>query len=162
MRRLGTRGFLLGALIVGLSAAAAWAQPSMIENLSEAQWGPAPPMLPPGAELEVVGGNPGGETLFTIRVKMPAGYKIPAHSHPRDEHVTVLSGTLYIGMGDKLDAAAGKALAVGGFALMPANHNHFAYCKEPTIILVHGQGPLEFKYVNPADDPRNQKPAAGH
>jgi quercetin dioxygenase-like cupin family protein len=157
MRRLGILRFLLGALTFSLSIAAGHAQQHVIEPLAAAKWGPAPPMVPAGAQIEVLAGNPMGDSLYTVRLRFPTGYKIPAHSHPTDEHVTVLSGTLFMGMGDKLDTAAGTALEVGGFALMPANANHFAYTKQETTILLHGQGPVEFKYVNPADDPRNQK-----
>ncbi|MEX0878722.1 MAG: cupin domain-containing protein [Thermoanaerobaculia bacterium] len=157
MRRLGTWDLWLGVLAFSLATPAAFAQQHVIETLAEAKWGPAPPFLPPGAQMEVLGGNPMGDSLFSLRLKFPAGYRIPAHSHPKDEHVTVLSGTLFMGMGDKLDTAAGKALGVGDFGLMPANANHFAYTKQETMILLHGQGPVEFRYVNPADDPRNQK-----
>ena len=72
----------------------------------------------------------------------------------------VVSGGLTFGMGDKLvkTAAANKTLAAGGFALMPANMNHFAYTKrQETTIVLYGQGPVEFKYVNPMDDPRAAK-----
>jgi quercetin dioxygenase-like cupin family protein len=127
-----------------------------IENVNEAKWGPAPPMLPQGAKIEVLDGNPGGDALYTVRLKFPANYKIPAHSHPKDEHVTVIAGALYMGMGEKLDPKSAKALSVGGFGLMPANTNHFAFTKKETVILLHGMGPVEFKYVNPADDPRNK------
>jgi quercetin dioxygenase-like cupin family protein len=145
-------------VVLGLaSAPMARAQGHVIQELSETQWGTAPPMLPPGAEIAVLDGNPMGDSAYTLRLKFPANYKIPAHSHPTDEHVTVLSGALAIGMGDKLDEKGGKVLTVGGFALMPAHMNHYAYTKEATIILLHGQGPVEFIYVNPADDPRNEK-----
>src|SRR5580765_7028741 len=116
-------------------------------------------MLPAGAEIAVLAGNPMGNSAYTIRLKFPANYAIPAHSHPTDEHVVVVAGALTFGMGDKLTKGAGnKMLGVGGFALMPANMNHFAYttASETTIVL-YGQGPVEFKYVNPADDPRNAK-----
>ena len=59
-------------------------------------------------------------------------------------------------MGTKLDRKSGSALGVGGFALMPAHANHFAYTKVETTILLYGQGPVDFKYVNPADDPRTK------
>ena len=144
---------LVGVLLLGLSA---YAEDHKIENVTEAKWGAAPPMLPAGAKMEVLQGDPGGDSLYTIRLKFPANYKIPAHSHPKDEQVTVLSGSLYIGMGDKLDAKSAKALTVGGFGLMPANANHFAFAKKETVILLHGMGPVEFKYVDPADDPRNK------
>jgi quercetin dioxygenase-like cupin family protein len=133
----------------------------VIESLKDAKWGPAPPMLPRGAQIQVLGGNPGATGLVTLRIKLPAGYKIPAHSHPTDENVVVTTGALTFGMGDKLTktAAANKTLAVGGYALMPANMNHFAYTTTETTIVLYGQGPVEFKYVNPADDPRNARSA---
>ena len=91
---------------------------------------------------------------YSVRLKFPAGYAIPAHSHPTDEHVVVVSGELFMGMGTRLDTSAGLALGVGGFALMPANVNHFAFTKTETTILLYGVGPVDFTYVNPADDPR--------
>jgi quercetin dioxygenase-like cupin family protein len=117
-------------------------------------------MLPPGAEITVLAGNPMGHDPYTVRLKFPAHYSIPAHSHPTDEHVVVVTGALTFGMGDKLakGAPANKTLGPGGFALMPANMNHYAYttARETTIVL-YGMGPVEFKYVNPADDPRTAK-----
>ena len=149
------------AILCGGSLMAVRAQSNsqVIATQEEARWGPAPPMLPPGAQIAVLAGNPMGTGAYTIRIKMPANYVIPAHSHPTDENVVVVSGALTFGMGDKLaaDASANKTLAPGGFALMPANMNHFAYTTSAeTTIVLYGQGPVEFKYVNPADDPRNQ------
>jgi quercetin dioxygenase-like cupin family protein len=132
----------------------------VIQTLGEAQWSSAPPILPAGAQIAVLAGDPTKAVPYTIRLKFPANYAIPAHSHPTDEHVVVVSGALTFGMGDKLirGGATNKTLGIGGFALMPANMNHFAYTttKETTIVL-YGQGPVEFKYVNPADDPRNAR-----
>jgi hypothetical protein len=87
---------------------------------------------------------------------MPDGYRIGPHWHPTDENVTVLSGTLGAGMGDKFDPAAGTFLKSGGFVCMPKKMHHYAWAKGPTIIQVHGIGPFAFTYVNPADDPRNK------
>src|ERR1043166_9909593 len=70
---------------------------------ADLKWGDAPPSLPAGAKLAVLEGDPGKEGFFTIRLQMPAGYKIPAHTHPTDEHVTVISGTCSFGMGPKTD-----------------------------------------------------------
>lgn len=134
--------------------------PHVIQPVAEVQWGPAPPLVPPGAQIAVLAGDPGKAAPYTIRLRFPANYAIPAHSHPTDEHVVVVSGALSFGMGDKLTkkAAGNKTLGVGGFALMPANMNHFAYTTaQETTIVLYGQGPVEFKYVNPADDPRNAK-----
>jgi quercetin dioxygenase-like cupin family protein len=130
----------------------------VIQTVAETTWGPAPPMLPPGAQIAVLAGDPGKAAPYAVRLKFPAGYRIPAHSHPTDEHVVVTAGTLFLGMGDTLDSKAGKALPVGGFGLLPAGMNHFAYAgNQETTIVLYGQGPVEFKYVNPQDDPRNKK-----
>ena len=150
------------AILSGGSFAAVQAQSRthVIQTPKEAQWGPAPPMLPAGAQIAVLAGDPTKAVAYTIRLKFPANYAIPAHSHPTDENVVVAAGALTFGMGDKLTkgAAANKTLATGGFALMPANMNHFAYTTgQETTILLYGQGPVEFKYVNAADDPRNAK-----
>ena len=132
----------------------------VIQRPNEAQWGPAPPMLPAGAQIAVLAGDPTKAVPYAVRLKFPANYAIPAHSHPTDEHVVVVSGALTFGMGDALKkgAATNKTLAAGGFALMPANMNHFAYAaSQETTIVLYGQGPVEFKYVNPSDDPRTPK-----
>ena len=146
---------LLFALVVN-PVAVAQTSPHVMENLSTAKWGPAPPLLPPGAQIAVLAGDPTKAAPYSVRLKFPAGYAIPAHSHPTDEHVAVVSGELFMGMGTRLDVSAGLGLGVGGFALMPANANHFAYTKNETTIVLYGQGPVEFKYVNPADDPRTK------
>lgn len=132
----------------------------VMENPTAAKWGPAPPMLPPGAQIAVLAGNPTASGPYTVRLKFPANYDIPAHSHPTDENVTVVSGAVFFGMGDRLDRNSGQPLGVGGFAMMPAGMNHYAFTKQPATIVLHGIGPVEFKYVNPADDPRNAKKTA--
>ena len=90
---------------------------------------------------------------FTFRIKLPADFKIPAHSHPAIEHVTVISGTFNIGMGDKLDPTKTQAIPAGGVAIMQPKMNHFAWTKAPTTIQVEAEGPFAITYVNPADDP---------
>ena len=134
-------------------------QKVQVTELKEATWGPAPPMLPPGAQVAVLAGDPTKAAGYTIRLKFPANYTIPAHSHPTDENVVVVSGAVTFGMGDKLikSATSNRTLTVGGFALMPADMNHFAYTTQESTIILFGQGPVEFKYVNPADDPRSAK-----
>lgn len=131
----------------------------VIADLKEAIWGPAPPMLPPGAQIAVLSGDPTKPAPYSVRLKFPANYAIPPHSHPTDENVVVVSGAVTFGMGDKLNknAASNKTLPVGGYALMPANMNHYAYTTQESTIVLFGQGPVEFKYVNPADDPRSAK-----
>jgi anti-sigma factor ChrR (cupin superfamily) len=121
------------------------------------KWGPAPPVVPKGAEAVVLDGDPFKEGgAYTLRLKMPDGYKIPPHWHPTDENVTVLSGTLGAGMGDKMDTASGQLIKPGGFVRMPKTMHHYAWAEGPTTVQVHGDAPFAFTYVNPADDPRNQ------
>jgi hypothetical protein len=126
----------------------------VMENVAAAKWGPAPPMLPPGAQIAVLAGDPSKAGPYTVRLKFPANYDIPAHWHPTDEHVAVVSGAFFAGMGARLDRKSGQRLGIGGFALMPAHENHFAYTKGETTILLYGEGPVEFTYVNASDDPR--------
>jgi len=129
------------------------------QTVAEAKWGPAPPMLPPGAQIAVLAGDPTRSVPYTVRLKFPANYVIPAHSHPTDENVVVISGAVSFGVGDVVDkgAATNKTLPPGGFALQPASMNHFAYTTQESTIVLFGIGPVEFNYVNPADDPRHAK-----
>ncbi|HZF28017.1 MAG TPA: DUF4440 domain-containing protein [Gammaproteobacteria bacterium] len=120
-------------------------------------WGDQPPALPPGGKLAVLSGDPSSSAPFVLRAELPAGYKVPPHWHPTDEHVTVLAGTFAFGMGDTLDTAAMTDISAGGYALMPAQMHHYAVAKTPVTIQVHGIGPFEITYVNPADDPRAKK-----
>lgn len=123
----------------------------------EMTWGAVPPVLPAGAKMTLLAGDPSTTGFVSLRLKMPAGYKIPPHSHPTDEHVTVISGTLAIGMGDKLDKSKSKTLKQGGYGVAPANMHHFAWTKTGAIVQVDMIGPFQITYVNPADDPAAKK-----
>jgi len=119
------------------------------------KFGPAPPSLPAGAQIAVLEGDPTKAGMpFTIRGKFPDGYKVPPHWHPTDEKVTVLQGTLGMGLGEKFDPAAGHQMPAGSFALMPKGVRHYAWAIGETVIQVSGMGPFEVNYVNPMDDPR--------
>src|SRR5262245_52246526 len=127
--------------------------PHVLTPASAVKWGDAPPFLPKGAKLAVLLGDPSKPEPFTIRLQMPDGYKIAPHTHPTDEHVTVLSGTMRAAMGDKWDDKALGDLAPGSYANMAANMSHYAMAKGATVVQVHGVGPFVVNYVNPADDP---------
>ena len=124
---------------------------------ADLKWADAPPSLPSGAKMAVLEGDPGKKGLFTVRLQAPAGYKVPPHTHPTAERVTVISGALHLGMGDKFDETAGQELVAGSFAVMPAGMKHFAWSPDETVIQISAMGPFAIKYVNPADDPRNAK-----
>ena len=89
-----------------------------------------------------------------MRLQMPANYDIPAHWHSMTERVTVLSGALNVGMGDRIDRQASQKLAPGGFVSLPATMRHFAWTTSPTVVQINLEGPFDIFYVNPADDPQ--------
>jgi quercetin dioxygenase-like cupin family protein len=158
MRRTIVSVMTAGAILSagGFAANLAAQSAHVIQSVREAHWGPAPPFIPAGAEIAVLSGDPTKAVPYSVRLKFPANYAIPAHSHPTDENVVVVSGEVTFGMGDKLlkDATANKTLSIGGYFLASANMNHFAYTTRESTIVLYGQGPVEFKYVNPSDDPR--------
>jgi quercetin dioxygenase-like cupin family protein len=119
------------------------------------KWGDAPPSLPKGAKVAVLYGDPGKNGPFAMRLKAPAGYKIPPHWHSQAENLTVISGTFYLGIGDKAEANQAHALKAGGFHHLSAKTHHYAFTKTPTIVQVHGEGPFDITYINPDDDPQN-------
>jgi quercetin dioxygenase-like cupin family protein len=121
------------------------------------KWNDGPPGLPAGAKIAVLQGDPKKEGVFTIRLQFPAGFKVPPHTHPAVEHVTVISGTLNLGTGAKFDEAAAHEMTAGAFAAMPAGMQHFAWTKSGCVLQVHAMGPFEIVYVNSADDPRQAK-----
>jgi hypothetical protein len=122
-------------------------------------YGPPPPFVAPGAQLSVLEGNPMGNSGdYTIRLKMPAGYKIAPHWHPKRENVTVISGTFKVGMGDKFDEAATQSFPAGSFAFLDPDMHHYAMAGGGEVVVqVHGMAPLQFNYVNPQDDPSRKK-----
>ncbi len=121
------------------------------------KWVDAPNALPAGAKLAVLEGNPFQPGPYTMRLKMPDGYQIMPHYHLRTEHVTVISGAFNLGMGEKFDKSAAHAMPAGTFGFLAPKMKHYAWATGETILQLHGIGPWELVYVNPADDPRGQK-----
>jgi quercetin dioxygenase-like cupin family protein len=157
-----TCGFAVAALG---AYAPAWAQQApaqpahTIKAPEDISWGPGPASIPEGAEAVVLHGNPTREGLFALRLKLPADYTIPPHTHPKPEIVTVISGTFHLGMGETLDRARARALPAGSFFAFPPGMAHFAFTEEETVIQLNSTGPWALNYINPADDPR-QRPQA--
>jgi quercetin dioxygenase-like cupin family protein len=121
------------------------------------EWRQGPAALPPGAKMAVLEGDPTKEGPFVVRFQFPAGYHVAAHTHPKTERATVISGTLYLAAGEALDRNSAKSLPAGSFGSWPAGMKHTAWFEGETIIQLHGIGPWQINYVNPADDPRNTK-----
>ena len=144
-------------LVLTQASAPALAQSAhLVVPADKVQWGPAPPVLPPGAQISVLEGNPAEKGPLTLRLKFPADYTIAPHWHSMTERVTVLSGVFNIGMGNTLDHQATQKLEAGGFVSLPATMRHFAWTAAPTVVQINLEGPFDIFYVNPADNP--QKP----
>jgi quercetin dioxygenase-like cupin family protein len=150
MRRIGLFTGLALAAVLPLSALA----DEMIAKSAQAiEWKPAPGMAK-GAQIAVLYGDPSKEGPFVVRLKLPAGYKFSAHMHPADHNVTILSGSVYFGMGDKLDKKNAQQLKAGDYVHVPKGMNHYAWFTEETIFQDNSIGPTGVTYANPADDPR--------
>jgi hypothetical protein len=117
-------------------------------------WRPAK-LLPPGAQMAIMEGDPSKPGFFSMRLKMPDRYRIPAHRHSQAERVTVLSGTLYLGLGDGTDPGTALALGAGSYSSMPPEMMHYGWMKGETILQLTSIGPWTVSYLNPADDPRD-------
>jgi hypothetical protein len=140
------------------------AQPGTHQNAftpEQIKYGPPPPFLAPGSQLAVLEGDPTAATGdFTIRLKMPDGYKIAPHWHPKRENVTVISGNFKVGMGDKWDDTKMMTFPAGSFAYLDPDMHHYAMASGDVVVQVHGMSPLQFNYVNPADDPSKKYAAS--
>ena len=132
----------------------AFSEDYMIMNNEDIQCGHAPPVLPKGAKLAVLNGDPGKPGPFTIRLQMPGGYKIAPHWHSQDENLTLISGVMYLGMGEKIDRKKATMLKPGAYHYLPGKTNHYAFTRgQTTVIQVSGEGPFDINWINPADDP---------
>jgi quercetin dioxygenase-like cupin family protein len=125
----------VAALALSLSPALAQQSQHTMVNANEVQWKEAPPVLP-GAQISVLYGDPTKEGMFVMRVKLPANYKIPPHTHPVDEIVTVISGEFNIGMGKEFNEAQLKPYTAGGLIAMPPGTEHFVRTKQETVIQI--------------------------
>src|SRR5262245_47571714 len=116
------------------------------------------PALPNGGQVAILVGNPTkAGSVVVQRTKLPANYKVPPHTHPYAETVTVISGSLGFGMGEKFDTTKGEVVKAGALHAMPAKHAHYLWtANEEAIIQVQFVGPAAIDYVNPADDPRKK------
>lgn len=132
---------------------------SSLKAREEMEWGPAPEVFPAGADFCVLHGDPGNPgAQFTVRLRASEGYFFPPHSHPHDEHVTIVSGALLLGDGPKLDRAGARRLEAGAYVFLPKDQFHYAWAEEDdTVFQVNAVGPFGITYANPEDDPRGGK-----
>ena len=152
---------VVGATLVNASAGIAeMAEVHKVFRPQDIKWGSTPPSLPAGAEAAVLYGDPSKEGMFALRVRMPKGYKIAPHTHPKPEVITVISGQFSLGMGATPDRASVESLPAGSFSSMPPGVGHYAFVDEDTVVQISSTGPWSIDYLDPKDDPRlNVAPA---
>ena len=153
---LAVTGVLILAGVARPSGAETAHTAGTVVTPQEVRWSPAPPSLPPGAQAAVLYGDPGKEGPFAMRLRLPADYRIPPHTHPGHEIVTVISGTFLLGHGARADKAQTQALPAGSLFAFPPGSQHCAFVDGETVVQISTAGPWGIAYVNPADDPRRQ------
>ena len=154
-RRAGRALIICGALVaLPLAAVVAQADQTVLTP-GEIEWSPGPASIPDGAEATVLYGDPSEEGIFALRLRLPADYHLPPHTHPQPEIVTVISGSFHIGMGEEADREDTRALEPGSFFAFQPGHAHYAYTEEETVIQLNSTGPWSLDYVNAEDDPRS-------
>lgn len=155
IRRLTSLAAAAAVLAAGTAQAQAGGQ-HVVLTAPEVRWQAGPASLPAGAQYSVLYGDPTREGVFAMRLRLPDGYHIPPHTHPRPEIVTVLSGRFHIGMGKAPDRGQARALPAGGFFAFDPGMAHYAYAEGETVIQLNSIGPWAVNYVDPKDDPRNR------
>jgi quercetin dioxygenase-like cupin family protein len=153
-RSLFALGLAVGVVFVSATAAQHEDNDAAIYRLTELKWQDGPDALPKGAKIAILEGNPSKPGPFVFRVKVPDGYRVPPHTHPSPERITVISGTFYLGMGKTFDETKGKPMPAGTYGQWPAGMTHYVWTKGETVLQFHGTGPWTIRYLNPADDPR--------
>jgi quercetin dioxygenase-like cupin family protein len=97
---------------------------------------------PNGNQQAVMAGNQRETGLYMYRTKFPANYRNQPHFHPDQRIVTVMSGTLYVGYGEKVDESRMKALPPGSIFTEPPRQPHYVWAKDGEVVIqVTGYGP---------------------
>ncbi|MUV13434.1 cupin domain-containing protein [Noviluteimonas gilva] len=142
------------ALVPALALAQSASSSHVMVKAADTKWGEGPAFLPKGVQAAVLYGDPSKAGPFTLRLKAPAGGKIPRHWHPTDEQVTIIEGDFHLSMGDAANAHESD-FAPGDYVNLPAKMQHEASTKNGAVVQVNAMGPFEINYVDPKDDPRN-------
>lgn len=167
MRRFACTTLALSLILGGSTVAEAQtAQPhdehggGAIHTPEKIEWRDGPPSLPEGAQFAIIEGDPSAKgEYFAMRLRLPDGYRIPAHWHPVHERVTIVSGIFHLGQGESFTEEGMEPLPAGSYFTMPPGMRHFARAEGETIIQLNSVGAWEIRYVNPAEDPRKKSGA---
>jgi quercetin dioxygenase-like cupin family protein len=119
---------------------------------SQLTWAPG---RVPGVENAALLGSSKAQGPYIERVRFPANFVIQPHTHPDQRSYTILSGTWYIGYGDKFDETKLQALPAGSFYTEPAGVHHFVASKdEPVVLQLSGMGPTATQLLDQAKAPK--------
>jgi quercetin dioxygenase-like cupin family protein len=147
---------LVALLIVLLPAQRAHAQVGgehEARSADELEWNDfTVPGFPPGLRYAVVHGDPAGDGPYTLRASLPDGYRIPAHIHGMDEHLTVISGIFEFGHGERWNEAQLRPHGPGDYLYIPADMPHFARANGAVVFQLHGIGPFTTTVLEPLAD----------
>ena len=117
------------------------------------KWEPNPRVPGLGVARIISKGTKPGPYVY--RVRFPKGRVVQAHSHPDDRTYTVLSGTWYVGWGERFDESKLMALKPGSFYTEPAGVPHFVSTPDgEAIVQITGVGPTTVHYVDPMHAPK--------
>jgi hypothetical protein len=149
---------MLGLILLIASMRAQHAPNQTMFTPDQMQYGPVPGFLPAGAQLGVLEGDPTASSGdFTVRLKLPDGYRIPPHWHPNRENATVISGNFKVGMGDTFDESKMTTFGPGSFGYLDSSMHHYVMASGEVVVQVHGMSPLQVNYINPNDDPSKKR-----
>jgi quercetin dioxygenase-like cupin family protein len=153
--RRGTTLSLVAVILSSLATSAfaqAMNEGQVFISPEDIKWAAAPPSMPKGAKIAVLQGDPGKPGPFVMRLMVPPGYKIAPHWHTQDESLTVISGTLYFGAGDKVETSKAHTATPGSFHFLSGKDHHYLVAKSEAVIQINGNGPFDVTYVNAAAD----------
>lgn len=140
---------VIGAIVV--ASVTGWSKQTRKEILAvrpaEVKWF-TPPYYTDGRQRAQLLGDSSTDGAWIDRVKIPAGGRVRAHTHPHDELVTVIEGTWYVGEGERFDVAKLKPYPAGSFLIIPAGVPHFVAAKDAGVIVqLSGTGKFGTDYL---------------
>jgi quercetin dioxygenase-like cupin family protein len=123
------------------------ARPAIQREASSIAFVPAPANMPKGVSIAVLEGDPTQKGVFTLRLRIPPGFSLPAHTHPSDERVSVLEGSVSVGFGTTGDDNSVRTFGPGSFYVNPPGVAHFESSEQGAVLQVTAEGPWRVDLV---------------
>jgi len=145
---------LIAAAVIALASSALAQTAHKVVRVEEVTWIDHP--IFKGAKIATLVGDSTKAEVIVQRVKFPPHYRVPPHTHPYAEVVTVMSGSYGNNFGEKFEPK-GEMMKPGSLFVLPAKHAHYTWtADEETILQVQFMGPAGIDFFDPADDPRKK------